>query len=184
MWFWVSFIWCTEKLNINPTNWQNRKWGRWRTSYFHKKVQLQSNTNFLILTNSSRHEMMIKDNFVSLIQDYTNMWCSSFIYTLRFRFVLFSCFFPYECLYVDQLVSLLYWLATASNCNASKYMSGECGGTTRVGVLIGGNFLSSTLSFGCYLLLAKIVHRCMSVFLPFTHFSLVRGFHRNYHSTL
>ncbi|KAI3520964.1 hypothetical protein L1887_10419 [Cichorium endivia] len=41
-----------------------------------------------------------------------------------------------------------------SNCNASKYMSGECGGTTRVVVLIGGFVIGASLmsivAFICY----------------------------------
>ncbi|KAI3799050.1 hypothetical protein L1987_34338 [Smallanthus sonchifolius] len=41
-----------------------------------------------------------------------------------------------------------------SNCNASRYMSGECGGTTRVAVLIGGIIagasLVSTVALICY----------------------------------
>ncbi|KAD3640950.1 hypothetical protein R6Q59_003581 [Mikania micrantha] len=40
------------------------------------------------------------------------------------------------------------------NCGASRYMSGECGGTTRVGVLIGGIIagasLMSTMALVCY----------------------------------
>lgn len=43
-----------------------------------------------------------------------------------------------------------------SNCGASRYMSGECGGTTRVGVLIGGIVagasLMSTVALVCYCL--------------------------------
>ncbi|CAN6698491.1 unnamed protein product [Malus baccata var. baccata] len=42
----------------------------------------------------------------------------------------------------------------ASKCNPSKYMSGRCGGTTRVGVLIGGviagAFIMAGLFFICY----------------------------------
>ncbi|CAL1408831.1 unnamed protein product [Linum trigynum] len=44
----------------------------------------------------------------------------------------------------------------ASNCNPSKYMSGECGGTTRVGVLVGGLVagaaLMAAVAFLCYCL--------------------------------
>ncbi|KAJ8770629.1 hypothetical protein K2173_021276 [Erythroxylum novogranatense] len=43
-----------------------------------------------------------------------------------------------------------------SNCNASKYMSGQCGGTTRVGALIGGivagALFMAGLAFVCYCL--------------------------------
>ncbi|CAK7339472.1 unnamed protein product [Dovyalis caffra] len=39
-----------------------------------------------------------------------------------------------------------------SKCNASKYMSGECGGTTRVGVLVGGLIAGALLMAGVALL--------------------------------
>ncbi|XWS29350.1 hypothetical protein CRYUN_Cryun24cG0021800 [Craigia yunnanensis] len=39
-----------------------------------------------------------------------------------------------------------------SNCNASKYMSGKCGGTTRVGVLVGGLIAGALLMGGVALL--------------------------------
>ncbi|OVA05184.1 Protein kinase domain [Macleaya cordata] len=45
-------------------------------------------------------------------------------------------------------------LAASSSCNPSKYMSGRCGGTTRVGVLIGGivagAFSMAGLALVCY----------------------------------
>nr|GEU49528.1 wall-associated receptor kinase-like 14 [Tanacetum cinerariifolium] len=50
-----------------------------------------------------------------------------------------------------------------SNCGASRYMSGECGGTTRVGVLIGGIFagasLMSTVALVCYCLRKRAAMR-------------------------
>uniref|UniRef100_A0A6M2EFJ8 Protein kinase domain-containing protein n=1 Tax=Populus davidiana TaxID=266767 RepID=A0A6M2EFJ8_9ROSI len=46
-----------------------------------------------------------------------------------------------------------------SKCSASKYMSGECGGTTRVGVLVGGfiagALLMAGLAFLCYYIQRK-----------------------------
>lgn len=82
------------------------------------------------------------DNLMLLIQYDTNIWCSTFIYT-RGSYLFVSCYLPYERCLIFMLINLfrLYWLAPVSNCNASKYMYGKCGGTTRVAVLIGGNFL-------------------------------------------
>lgn len=39
-----------------------------------------------------------------------------------------------------SLCFFLNHLSSVTDCNASKYMSGTCGGTTRVAVLVGGNF--------------------------------------------
>lgn len=39
--------------------------------------------------------------------------------------------------------SFLTAMSSVSGCNASKYINGECGGTTRIGVLVGGKFLKS-----------------------------------------
>ncbi|GFZ10274.1 protein kinase superfamily protein [Actinidia rufa] len=38
--------------------------------------------------------------------------------------------------------------AASSSCNAGKYMSGQCGGTTRVGVLVGGIIAGAALMVG------------------------------------
>lgn len=39
------------------------------------------------------------------------------------------------------------WKTEPQICNPSNYLSGKCGGTTRVGVLVGGtSFFSSQLS--------------------------------------
>lgn len=50
-----------------------------------------------------------------------------------------------------------------SNCNASKYMSGECGGTTRVGILIGGIVagasLVSIIALICYCIRKRTILR-------------------------
>ncbi|KAJ9540657.1 hypothetical protein OSB04_027163 [Centaurea solstitialis] len=51
----------------------------------------------------------------------------------------------------------------ASKCNASRYMSGDCGGTTRVGVLIGGiaagASLASIIALICYCLRKRTILR-------------------------
>ncbi|XVF59532.1 hypothetical protein PTKIN_Ptkin07bG0283600 [Pterospermum kingtungense] len=49
-----------------------------------------------------------------------------------------------------------------SNCNASKYMSGKCGGTTRVGVLVGGLVAGALLMGGVGLLCCYIRRRSNS----------------------
>lgn len=50
-----------------------------------------------------------------------------------------------------------------SNCNASKYMHGKCGGTTRVAILIGGIIagasLVATIAFICYCLKKRRILR-------------------------
>ncbi|CAN1343520.1 Wall-associated receptor kinase-like 14 [Linum perenne] len=47
----------------------------------------------------------------------------------------------------------------APNCNPSKYMSGKCGGTTRIGVLIGGLVAGAALMAGAAILCYCITRR-------------------------
>ncbi|XP_010263819.1 PREDICTED: wall-associated receptor kinase-like 14 [Nelumbo nucifera] len=50
-----------------------------------------------------------------------------------------------------------------SNCNPSKYMKGRCGGTTRVGVLIGGIIAGASLVAGLVLLCYFVQRRSTSL---------------------
>ncbi|GAV86772.1 Pkinase domain-containing protein/GUB_WAK_bind domain-containing protein [Cephalotus follicularis] len=51
----------------------------------------------------------------------------------------------------------------ASYCNLSKYMSGKCGGTTRVGVLVGGLIAGASLMAGLALICCFVRRRSISL---------------------
>lgn len=66
-----------------------------------------------------------------------------------------------NCVICSNSFFLLVAMSLDSHCNASKYMSGRCGGTTRVAVLIGGKF--STL----FIFSKFIICAAMLAYFPF-----------------
>ncbi|KAL4577375.1 hypothetical protein LXL04_013484 [Taraxacum kok-saghyz] len=69
---------------------------------------------------------------------------------------------PYQLLLPTHHAKILYKLIAVSNCNATKYISGECGGT-RVLVLIGGIVVGASImsivAFICYCIRKRAILR-------------------------
>lgn len=93
--------------------------------------------------------MMFQDTFIYISNQFYSQKRNN--YALNFvPYVPSFYLFLYDYLSVCHLYTnflFIFVSRSVSRCNPSRYLSGRCGGTTRIGVLVGGKFLSFFFGF-------------------------------------